>query len=976
MRRARPRADRALFEGGLGRPTLQAMLRSERGPVPYRRAVSIALDVADDLAEAEARASGPVDPLGPDNVLVANDRAIVVPSDAREGTLSPMWCPPAQVDGAPFDHAANRYVLGLMLYKMLTGSHPFGGGGGLRQALDAARTSDAAPFKAEVAEGLPPGLQALTLRLLHSDVSKRPETAESVADALSRFHLDAGGLGVGGVGAGALGGSALPPVAPVRANVTIAAGPISEQPTLPSQDYVRRNHPEARAPQQVKPRRAEGVAPAARASGTTRAWVRALLPIALGAACATAAVTQLQPPAKTTKTTATVGTVSPITERDLTAEDCASCHARQASEWRRSVMGHAVKSPLFNALESLIQEQVGRDFECPNGAGILRKTTAQLACRDRQTGLPVSGSGGEHWCVNCHAPSEVQEQAMPPWNGRGGGDPRSIFPVRDLIGERANEGISCGFCHQVHGPVNPQARTAYQGNPTWTSFQTGRVFESRPEDRTGVFGIANSGYDMQSASFLFGRSEAPVGPDGSQLAHRLPDEAQRRYLKSSEFCGSCHDVRLFGSDVIGAQQKGEHFKRLRNAYSEWRDWAAIERRQGREPATCQGCHMSEFPGVCEKDASSEGDSLCPPGTKWSKRAPGSFPEGRVASSSANATSITTHYLTGVDLPLSHEYPKDLLDEESLDVAGIPISAKARREALLKAAFDFQLGEPRLRGDRLEVPVVIENVGGGHRIPAGFSQEREIWVHLTVKDATGRVVYEVGRVDRADEDLRDKIFERVNTDPSFVDNQGRPQGLFGADVRDGPDHPQWSPPPDLGGSRFVGRGLINFQNGFLRCVTCIGTIAADGTCQPLPGQERRRADRFDDGVYDPDTGTCSSNLQGRNALLETYFPVGALDSTRGLPKAPDAIIDTRSMPPEVPITYAYDLQVGRARGPFSIKARLLFRAFPPFLVRAFAEYEAAMNRLGRRPSGPLVDPSMLERLEIVEVAKVERTAGVP
>jgi hypothetical protein len=270
--------------------------------------------------------------------------------------------------------------------------------------------------------------------------------------------------------------------------------------------------------------------------------------------------------------------------------------------------------------------------------------------------------------------------------------------------------------------------------------------------------------------------------------------------------------------------------------------------------------------------------------------------------------------------------------------------------------------------------VIENTGAGHKVPAGFSQEREIWVHLTVRDASGSTLYEVGRVGRGDEDLHDKVFARVNASDQFIDRKGRPVGLFGADVRDGPDVPQWDPPPATGATRFRGRGLVNFQNGFLRCVRCIGEIASDGSCKPGPGQGLFRADRFDDGDYDLDTGECRSNLSGFNALFETYFPVGSLDASRGLFKGPDAIIDTRSMPPGVPITYTYALPTGGRRGPFRIEARLLFRAFPPFLVKGFIEYEREQARKGLRPSGPLVTDDALRRLEIVEVART--TAEVP
>ena len=81
------------------------------------------------------------------------------------------------------------------------------------------------------------------------------------------------------------------------------------------------------------------------------------------------------------------------------------------------------------------------------------------------------------------------------------------------------------------------------------------------------------------------------------MHRRTPSEA-KSYLGSSEFCGACHDVRLFGTDSLGVREKGEHFKRLRNAYSEWKTWSDTEKVAGRRAATCQDCHMSLYPGVC------------------------------------------------------------------------------------------------------------------------------------------------------------------------------------------------------------------------------------------------------------------------------------------------------------------------------------------------------------------------------------------
>jgi hypothetical protein len=367
---------------------------------------------------------------------------------------------------------------------------------------------------------------------------------------------------------------------------------------------------------------------------------------------------------------------------------------------------------------------------------------------------------------------------------------------------------------------------------------------------------------------------------------------------------------------------------------------------------------------------------CPPGTHFESRAPGELPQLRVAANSGARSEVTTHYFSGVDIPLSPEFDEHFIDQPELDASGIPLGGDQRRDLLLGRSFRFELGDMRNDGRKLELPVVLENTGAGHKIPAGFSQEREFWVHLRITDATGRLVYEVGRVDRGDEDLRDKIFVTVNVDDRIRDQQGRPLGMFGADVIDGPDVPQWEAldvvEKHAAATAFRGRGLINLQNGFLRCVQCIGFIDRNGLCQPGFNQDSHRAARFDDAPFDLDTGECSSNLSDGEELFETYLPLGSLDATRGVFKGPDAIIDSRSAPPGVPMTWVYELPVVGFTGPFTIEARLLFRAFPPFLIKAFADYEALQAAAGLRPSGPLVTRTMLDKLSIVEIATVTRT----
>lgn len=959
-------------------PSLSTWLRGQGGRVDWRAAATIARDLARGLAwcETHDRFFGA---LAPDAVVVSPEgRAtwladgllesllavaplIAARSDAGQGTR---WMPPEQAMGGGWDHAANRYVLGLMLYRMLAGSHPFGGRG-LRRALEEQSSRGAPPLDEAIAATLPGGFQGFVLRLLDPDAQARPRHAAAIVERLERWLTEES--------------IAAAPVvtAPPQAVVTHATAPtMASHGTQPSAvSWSPAPLPIAAPPAnvvRVMPK------PASRGIAGPMRWLLAGAAIAGGVAMGRQLLPTERPIVSAVVRT---GERPALSAAQTSADDCATCHPEHAAQWHGSVMAHSVKSPLFQALEILIQEQGGRDASCAHGAGLLRPSDGRTSCRSPQ-GFEITGSGGALWCVSCHAPaSNLERDAVPAWNGFAASSV-SRRPLRDILSPAAMEGISCAFCHQVQGPVRPGAaqRGEYEGNPDWTSFDTNVRFASRPEDLQGLFGIANSGYSLDPRELLLGAGASTPVPTG---AHGRPSTDARAYLESSEFCGSCHDVRLFGTDAIN---RGESFKRLRNAYSEWRDWADDERGAGREPASCQDCHMSTFPGICAPVADADATlgqlaagatalaRACPPGTSFAARAPGIAATGAQATASAGPGSVAPHYFTGVDIPLSPEFPSALVDDPTLDAFGIPKGAKQRRDLLLGRTFRFEINDARRAGDRVEIPVVLENVGAGHRVPAGFSQEREFWVHLVVRGADGRILYEVGRVDRNDEDLRDKTFLSVNTSEDIVDNQGRPLGMFGADIVDGPDVPAWDPDPLTGATRMRGRGLANLQNGFLRCVTCDGIVDASGRCQPdfARGQGRHRADRFNDGEYIADTGECRSNLSGPDAFFETYFPVGALDATRGVAKAPDAIIDTRSAPPGQPLEFTYDLDVGRERGPIQVEARLLFRAFPPFLIRAFADYEAKLAAAGQRPSGPLVTHAMLDRLEVVELHRVRVT----
>ncbi|HEY2370532.1 MAG TPA: hypothetical protein VGH87_29245, partial [Polyangiaceae bacterium] len=141
---------------------------------PWREAVTVLEAWARALAELERKGLGET-PLGPDDLVADPPR--VVPSGKAP---SARYTPPEQIDGAPWDAAARRYVLGLAAYRLLSGALPFAGEG-LRRDVEERATRGVPPFPDELAETLKPGVQSLVLRMLSSKPSERPRSADEIA---------------------------------------------------------------------------------------------------------------------------------------------------------------------------------------------------------------------------------------------------------------------------------------------------------------------------------------------------------------------------------------------------------------------------------------------------------------------------------------------------------------------------------------------------------------------------------------------------------------------------------------------------------------------------------------------------------------------------------------------------------------------------------------------------------------------------
>lgn len=99
-----------------------------------------------------------------------------------EGT--PRYASPEQIAGRPLTSASDIFSFGSLMFRVLTGKHPFDGST-LSEILQAVCTSDP-PFPRDVASGIPEDLQAVCLACMAWNPKDRP-TADAVALDLGRF---------------------------------------------------------------------------------------------------------------------------------------------------------------------------------------------------------------------------------------------------------------------------------------------------------------------------------------------------------------------------------------------------------------------------------------------------------------------------------------------------------------------------------------------------------------------------------------------------------------------------------------------------------------------------------------------------------------------------------------------------------------------------------------------------------------------
>jgi Cytochrome c554 and c-prime len=261
--------------------------------------------------------------------------------------------------------------------------------------------------------------------------------------------------------------------------------------------------------------------------------------------------------------------------------------------------------------------------------------------------------------------------------------------------------------------------------------------------------------------------------------------------------------------------------------------------------------------------------------------------------------LRSHRFLAVDYPLDEPSARD--------------ESRPAREALLRRAGLLTLDAASLRVTDTNVAfdVSLQNTGTGHNLPGGFAFVRQMWLEVTLLNARGQVITASGRLVQPSDDL---------CDSSIIDDPNNSMREF------------------LVGCTASDRQLVSFQQMLMDKVELLrddsGVVALD-----LRNEPKLR----------PAPGSKEAIVQ-----FLTGGPVPRVRPSTGKPTPPLVTGELRSFP------YAFDLPSGS--GAERVRVRLLFRADPPYFLRALSKSQTSAD--GQNLSG------LVANLEITEMSRVE------
>ncbi len=267
--------------------------------------------------------------------------------------------------------------------------------------------------------------------------------------------------------------------------------------------------------------------------------------------------------------------------------------------------------------------------------------------------------------------------------------PLSEFPKGDTA---AADGVTCSVCHQID-KTGLGTEATFNGNVA--------ISRATRDDQRPEYGPFDPDHAHQTMMHSSTGGYLPMHGD---------------HIRDAALCGSCHTLITQALGPGGVKLATRFPEQV--PYQEWQHSDFGSSTASPTYQTCQQCHMPAVAGTTPVTAL--------------------FGEQREGA--------RRHVFVG-----SNFIMEGMLNDHRADLA--TAATPEEMEAAMKRTSEFlktqaaivTVGDLQTQGDKVGVDIHVENLGG-HKLPTAYPSRRA-WLHVTLRDNNGKVLFESGALHR-------------------------------------------------------------------------------------------------------------------------------------------------------------------------------------------------------------------------------------